>query len=114
MEKSMTKTTEFIRTTLIAHEEAQRQTGRTSRIVQKAIANNLVMVCHTGSFARELERGYGSFGLKAIGINTYLSEDYNRGKPRRKHVFDHLVEYTMIIKKLDEVEGALDDRTGRI
>jgi len=108
----MTKTTEFIRATLRAHEEAQRQTGRTSRIVMDAIQNDVVMVCHNQAFANMLDCEYGKFGFKAIGLDTYLNSDYHRNRSQRQsYVFDHFVEFTMIMKKLEEVEKLLNEST---
>jgi hypothetical protein len=105
----MTKTTDFFRATLRAHEEAQRQTGRTTRIALEAIQNNAVMVCHNVAFANVIEREYGHHGLKAVGLDTYLRDDYHRNRnPKQLYVFDHFVEFTMIIKKLEEVEKFLN------
>lgn len=105
----MTKTTDFLRTTLLAHEEAQRQTGRTTRIALEAIRNNRVMVCHNHGFAHVIADQYKSSGLVTIGLDTFLNDDYHRNRKPQKYVFDHFVEYTMILKKLQEVEKLLNE-----
>lgn len=105
----MTKTIDFIRATMLAHEETQRQTGRTTRIALKAIEKNAVMVCHNHAFAYALEREHSNFEFKAIGLDTYLSSDYHRGRKPHRYVFDHFVEFTMIMKNLEEIEKLLNE-----
>ena len=106
----MTKTTDFLKATLLAHEEAQRQTGRTTKIALEAIRNNQVMVCHNHGFAHALAEQYKSSGLVTIGLDTFLRDDYHRNRKPQKYVFDHFVEYTMILRKLEEVERQLNER----
>lgn len=105
----MTKTTDFIRATMLAHEEAQRQTGRTTKIALGAIQSNAVMVCHNHAFAHSIAKEYERFGLKTIGLDLYLQEDYHRNRShKQRYVFDHFAEYALIMKKLDEVEKTLN------
>lgn len=105
----MTKTSDFIRATMLAHEEAQRQTGRTTRIALEAIQNNAVMVCHNYPFANYVAKDYGQLGLKTIDLDTYLNPDYHRNRGHdQRYVFDHFAEYTLIMKKLDEVGKTLN------
>lgn len=106
----MTKTTDFLKAILLAHEEAQRQTGRTTRIALEAIRNKQVMVCHNHCFAHTIADQYKSSGLVTIGLDTFLNDNYHRGKKPQNYVFDHFVEHTMILRKLEEVEKLLTGR----
>lgn len=103
----MTKTTDFLKATLLAHEESQRQTGRTTRIALEAIRNNQVMVCHTHGFAHTIAEQHKSSGLVTIGLDTFLNDDYHRNRKPQKYAFDHFVEYTMILRKIEEIETML-------
>jgi hypothetical protein len=101
----MFRTTKFLKATLLAHEESQRQTGRTTHIAREAVLTGAVMVCHNSSFALSTKR---DFGIDTVSLDKYLSEEYNRGRKSQKYIFDHFAEYVMIMSKLDEVERLLN------
>lgn len=105
----MTNTTNFMEETLIAHEESQRRTGRTTRIALDAIQKNAVMVCHNQTFASDLYRDYGHLGLVVVSLDKYLSKEYHTGKTVKPHVFDHVIEFKLILKKLKEVDDLINE-----
>jgi hypothetical protein len=100
----MVATVEYMKKTLIVYEESMRQTGRTTRIVENAKATSSIVVCHNLAFAYALKK---EFGIEAISLDRYFSSEYLRGKKPAKHVFDHFAEFTLIMKRLNEVEKIL-------
>jgi hypothetical protein len=102
----------FLKDTLLAYEESQRQTGRTTRAVMKAIANNAVFVVHRHDFKNYMMRDYGNLGLKCITVDEYMNKDRYRGKRMEdepRYVFDHFAEYELIRRKLKEAEAIMSE-----
>ena len=102
---------------LILEEELQRQTGRTTKAVKKALELDAYFVYHEQSFAIDLKRDYPN--LKVVSLSRYLDMDYNRGSSehfwfgssRPKVVFDHFVEFVLLEHKLKEVEAIMKRET---
>ena len=105
--------TERLMKQLILEEELQRQTGRTTKAVKKALELDAYFVCHKQSFAIDLKQDYPE--LKAVSLSQFLDMNFKRGRPdhfwigseRPKVVFDHLIEYVLLERKLKEVESIL-------
>lgn len=97
----MINTTSFLSKVLLEYEESMRRTGRTTRIAKKAKETGSIMVCHNHSFAQMIAK---EFGITTVSIDRYLGPDYFRGKKTITHVFDHFVEYTLLMNKIKEVE----------
>jgi hypothetical protein len=97
----MSKTTEFMKKVLLDYEESLRQTGRTSHLIEQAKATNSVIVCHNFSFVYAIKKEHD---VEAISLDTYLSEEYYRGKKPRSFIFDSPAEYEIIRMKLEEAE----------
>lgn len=97
----MIKTTEFMKKVLFEYEESLRQTGRTTHLIEEAKATNSVIVCHNYGFAHMIKKDHD---VEAISLDTYLSDDYHRGRKPRKYLFDSPAEYQIIKTKLEEAE----------
>lgn len=97
----MSKTTDFLKKVLFEYEDSLRQTGRTTRLVEQAKETGSVIVCHNYSWAHTLLKEYG---VEAISLDTYLNNNYHRGKKPRKYLFDSPAEYQIIKSKLEEAE----------
>lgn len=97
----MSKTTEFLKKVLFEYEESLRQTGRTTHLIEEAKATNSVIVCHNYGFAHMIDRDHN---VETVSLDTYLSDDYHRGRKPRKYLFDSPAEYQIIKAKLEEVE----------
>jgi hypothetical protein len=102
----MAEATKLLEKTLFCFETALRQSGRTSRIANEAKKTGAIMVCHNHSFARHVAT---EFDIQTVSLDNYLDTNYRRGMKSTKHVFDHMVEYALIMKKLSEVEGILNE-----
>lgn len=88
-------------------EESQRQTGRTTILIEKAKENGDILVCHGADLAYRLRRDYN---VNAITLDQYLDPDYHRGKVNVKYLFDSPAEMQIIQKKLDEAERLLSGK----
>jgi len=100
----MSNTLEFMKNVLLTYEESQRQTGRTTYLIQKAKETDSVFVCHNRGFANMILDELDEFDVEAISLDTYLSDEYHRGRKKRTFIFDHFCEYELIKIKLEEVE----------
>jgi hypothetical protein len=97
----------FIKDSLLAYEESQRQTGRTTRLVLKAISNGAVFVVHDQLMKHYIMREFNSHNLECITLDEYMNKDRYRGKmfqDKPSYVFDHFAEYELIQRKLKEAE----------
>jgi predicted class III extradiol MEMO1 family dioxygenase len=104
--------TKFLKDTLLAYEESQRQTGRTTRAVMKAIADDAVLVVHNHDFKHYMLRDHGNFGLKCITIDEYTNKERYRGKRMEdepRYIFDHFAEYVLIKRRLREIEFIMSE-----
>jgi len=99
-------TTKFIKDVLLSYEESLRATGRTTHLIEKAKKENATFVCHNQSFVNHVMRDYD---VKVISIEKYLHEDTHRGKKPEKYIFDHFVEYVLLVKKIDEITNIIEN-----
>ena len=96
------------------YENQLRQTGRTTRCIEEAKRLDAYFVCHNMAFAQDLKRNHPD--LKVVTLDQYLNDEFRRGRKyhfrygseRPKVIFDHLIEYVLLERKLKEVESILN------
>lgn len=89
---------------LLTYENSLRQTGRTTRLTEKAVKTGATVVCGSHGLAHMIRTDHG---VSAICIDDYLNPDYQRGRRKTTYLFDSTAELVLITRKLQEVEDIM-------
>jgi hypothetical protein len=85
-----------LRSSLLKQEESERQTGRSTRIINQAKHQKSTVVCFNYRQKKEFEH---------LGVETITLEQYNKEKQgsSKTYLFDHLTMYHIIDKHYSQL-----------
>lgn len=95
-----------VKSSLTKQENNERQTGRTTRIINQAKANEATVVCATYIHKKYIE----NHDVRCLTIEEYLKETDISSKT---YFFDHYTTYCLMQKHYDELISKYTNKNAR-
>lgn len=102
----MTKKVNFLLDVLCSYEDSLRRTGRTTRLAEKAVIDDCVLV---HGYRPEAIRLSYEYDIQCITLEQYLNPEYHRGRKRTAYLFDSTAEDELIKSRLREINEIIVD-----